>query len=67
MSTTEKEINQPVRKGSFLEENSKSLLFIAGAIILLIGVYFWYQNVYLKNRAEEASKQMFRARGNMYW
>jgi tetratricopeptide (TPR) repeat protein len=61
MSTTEKEINQPVRKGSFLEENSKSLLFIAGAIILLIGVYFWYQNVYLKNRAEEASKQMFRA------
>lgn len=61
MSTTEKEINQPVRKGSFLEENSKSLLFIAGAIVLLIGVYFWYQNVYLKNRAEEASKQMFKA------
>ncbi len=61
MSTTEKEINQPVRRGSFLEENSKSLLFIAGAIVVLIGIYFWYQNVYLKNRAEEASAKMYKA------
>nr|WP_121269421.1 tetratricopeptide repeat protein [Pedobacter schmidteae] len=61
MTTTEKEINQPVRKGSFLEENSKSLLFIAGAIVVLIGIYFWYQNVYLKNRAEEASAKMYKA------
>lgn len=61
MSTTEKEMTQPVRKGSFLEENSKSLLFIAGAIVVLIGIYFWYQNVYLKNRAEEASAKMYRA------
>jgi len=61
MSTTEKEINQPVKKGAFLQENSKSLLFIAGAIILLIGVYIWYQNVYLKNRAEEAAAKMFKA------
>lgn len=61
MSTTEKEINQPVRKGSFLEENSKSLLFIAGAIVVLIGVYFWYQNVYLDNRAKEASAKMYKA------
>nr|WP_068891395.1 tetratricopeptide repeat protein [Pedobacter panaciterrae] len=61
MSTTEKEINQQVRKGSFLQENSKSLLFIAGAIIALIGIYIWYQNVYLKNRAEEASAKMYKA------
>jgi tetratricopeptide (TPR) repeat protein len=61
MSVTEKEINQPVRKGSFLEENSKSLLFIAGAIVVLIAIYFWYQNVYLKNRAEEASAKMYKA------
>ncbi|MES2457502.1 MAG: tetratricopeptide repeat protein [Bacteroidota bacterium] len=61
MSTTEKEINQPVKKGAFLQENSKSLLFIAGAIILLIGVYIWYQNVYLKNRAEEAAAKMYKA------
>ncbi|WP_449435213.1 tetratricopeptide repeat protein [Pedobacter steynii] len=61
MSTTEKEINQQVRKGSFLQENSKSLLFIAGAIIVLIGIYIWYQSVYLKNRAEEASAKMYKA------
>lgn len=61
MSKTETEINQPVRKGSFLQENSKSLLFIAGAIVVLVGVYFWYQNVYLKDRAEEAAAKMYKA------
>ena len=63
MSTEEKEINPQVRKGPFLQENSKSLLFIAGAIVVLIGVYLWYQNVYLKNRAEEASAKMYKAEG----
>ena len=61
MLTTEKETTQPVRKGSFLEENTKSLLFIAGAIVLLIGIYIWYQNIYLKGRAEEASAKMYKA------
>jgi tetratricopeptide (TPR) repeat protein len=61
MSTTEQEINQPVRKGSFIQENTKSLAFIAGAIVILIGIYFWYQNVYLKNRAEQAASQMYKA------
>ena len=61
MSTTDNHASKPVRKGSFLQENSKSLLFIATAVIVLIGVYFWYQNFYLKNRAEEASGKMFRA------
>ena len=61
MSTTEKEVNQNVRKGSFLEENSKSLLFIAGAVVVLIAIFFWYQNVYLKGRAEEASARMYKA------
>jgi tetratricopeptide (TPR) repeat protein len=61
MLTTEKETTQPVRKGSFLQENTKSLLFIAGAIVLLIGIYIWYQNVYLKGRAEEASAKMYKA------
>lgn len=61
MSVIEKEITQPVRKGSFIEENAKSLIFIAGAVVVLIGIYFWYQNVYLKNRAEEAAAQMFKA------
>lgn len=49
------------RKGSFVQENNKSLLFIAGAVVLLIGVYLWYQNVYLKNRAEEAASKMYQA------
>ncbi|HKG07269.1 MAG TPA: tetratricopeptide repeat protein [Pedobacter sp.] len=61
MSITEKEINQPVKKGAFLQENSKSLLFIAGAIVLLIGIYIWYQSVYLKGRAEEAAAKMYKA------
>ncbi|MES2829559.1 MAG: tetratricopeptide repeat protein [Bacteroidota bacterium] len=61
MLETEKEIAQPVRKGSFLQENSKSLLFIAGAIVVLIGIYIWYQNVYLKGRAEEAAAKMYKA------
>lgn len=61
MSITEKEIDQPVRKGSFLQENTKSLLFIAGAIVVLIGIYIWYQSVYLTDRAEEASAKMYKA------
>jgi tetratricopeptide (TPR) repeat protein len=61
MSTTQNEINPPVRKGSFLIENSKSLLFIAGAVIVLIAIYIWYQNVYLKDRAQEASAKMYKA------
>ncbi|MDQ1141440.1 tetratricopeptide repeat protein [Pedobacter agri] len=61
MSTTDNQTIQPTKKGSFLQENNKSLLFIAGAVVLLIGVYFWYQNVYLKGRAEEAASKMFKA------
>ncbi len=61
MSTTEKETSQPVRKGSFVQENTKSLTVIAGAIVVLIGVFLWYQYVYLKNRAEDASNDMYKA------
>ena len=61
MSTTEKEINPIVKKGPFLQENSKSVLFIAGAIVALIAIYIWYQSVYLKGRAEEASAKMYKS------
>ncbi|MET3112320.1 tetratricopeptide (TPR) repeat protein [Pedobacter sp. CG_S7] len=61
MSTTEKEIINPVKKGSFVQENSKSLLFIIGAVVVLIGIYIWYQNVYLSDRAQEASAKMYKA------
>ncbi|WP_113662145.1 tetratricopeptide repeat protein [Pedobacter nanyangensis] len=60
MSATEKETVQPVKKGSFIQENTKSLAFIAGAIIVLIGIFIWYQGVYLKNRTEEAASKMFK-------
>jgi tetratricopeptide (TPR) repeat protein len=61
MSTTENVINHPAKKGSFFLENSKSLLFIVAAVIVLIAIYIWYQNVYLKNRAIEASAKMYKA------
>jgi tetratricopeptide (TPR) repeat protein len=61
MSTTQNEIHHPARKGSFFLENSKSLLFIAGAVIVLVAIYIWYQNVYLKDRAIEASAKMYKA------
>jgi len=61
MSTTDNQTIQPTKKGSFLQENNKSLLFIAGAVVVLIAVYFWYQNIYLKGRAEEAASKMFRS------
>ncbi len=61
MSVKENEVKQPIKRGSFLLENTKSLLFIAGAIIVLIAVYIWYQNVYLKNRATDAAALMFRS------
>ncbi|MCX2475768.1 tetratricopeptide repeat protein [Pedobacter sp. MC2016-05] len=61
MSTTDNQTIQPIKKGSFLQENTKSLLFIAGAVVLLILVYLWYQGVYLKDRAEVAASKMFKA------
>ena len=61
MSTTDTTTTQPIKNGSFLEENGKSLLFIAVAIIALgaIAVYYFYS--YLPGRAEEASSKMYKA------
>ncbi len=61
MSTTRKELNKSFKKRSFIQENTKSLVFITGAIIFLIIIYVWYQTIYLKNRDEEAAAQMFKA------
>ncbi|UKT64103.1 tetratricopeptide repeat protein [Pedobacter mucosus] len=61
MSSTDNQTIQPVKKGSFLQENNKSLLFIAGAVVLLVAVYLWYQGVYLKGRAEEAASKMYKS------
>jgi len=48
-------------KGSFFQENEKSILFIVGGIILLIVLYFGYQKLYLAPRAEKAANQMYKA------
>ncbi|WP_316824501.1 tetratricopeptide repeat protein [Pedobacter miscanthi] len=61
MSTTDNQTIQSTKKGSFLQENNKSLLFIAGAVVLLVLIYLWYQGVYLKGRAEEAASKMYKA------
>ncbi len=47
--------------GSFIEENQKSLIFIAGGIIVLILLYFGYQRFYLAPRAVQAANEMYKA------
>lgn len=61
MSTTDKKETQPVKKSSFVEENSKSLLFIAAAIVALGAIALYYFASYLPGRANEAAAQMFKA------
>jgi len=53
----------PIRKGSgsFIQENQKSLVFILGAIIVLILLYIGYQRFYLAPRAEAAADQLYKA------
>jgi len=47
--------------GSFVQENSKSLLIIGGAILGLVLLYVGYQKFYLAPRAEKAVNEMFKA------
>ena len=61
MSTTDQNVNQPIRKGGFFEENGKSLLFIAVALLALAAIAVYYFYSYLPNRAEEAAGQMYKA------
>ncbi|RZL14965.1 MAG: tetratricopeptide repeat protein [Pedobacter sp.] len=50
---------KPVKRtGNFVRENSKSLLFIAAAVVLLVVIYFVYLKVYLAPREIEAADQM---------
>ncbi len=61
MSTTDKTVKQPVKRNSFFEENGKSLLFIAAAIVALSAIALYYFASYLPGRADEAAAQMFKA------
>lgn len=51
----------PARKGSFILENQKSLVFIIGGIVVLVLLYIGYQRFYLAPRAETAADQLFKA------
>ncbi|WP_166336479.1 tetratricopeptide repeat protein [Sphingobacterium chungjuense] len=51
----------PLNKGSFIQNNSKSLVFIVAGIAALIVLYIGYQFLYLKPRAEKAASLMFKA------
>ncbi len=65
MSTEQKDTRNkpasPGNTGSFVQENTKSLAVIGGAIVALILLYFGYQKFYLAPRAEEAANQMYKA------
>lgn len=54
-------INSTDQKGSFFQDNQKSLLFILGAIVVLILLYIGYQKFYLAPRAETAADAMYQA------
>jgi tetratricopeptide (TPR) repeat protein len=47
--------------GRFVCENQKSLIFIGGAIIVMIAIYFAYQKFYIGPREVVASGQMHKA------
>lgn len=49
------------QSGSFVRENQKSLLFILGAIVALIAIYFIYLKLYLGPREVNAANQMYKA------
>ncbi|MBD1365510.1 tetratricopeptide repeat protein [Mucilaginibacter sp. ZT4R22] len=56
---------ETVKSGSFVQENQKSLLFIAGAIVLMVGIYIAYTKFYLGDREVKAANQIHVAQD--YW
>ncbi|MFD0794810.1 tol-pal system YbgF family protein [Mucilaginibacter litoreus] len=55
---TTAEKNSAVKGGSFIQENQKSLLFIAAAIVVMIIIYIAYLKLYLAPREVTAADQM---------
>lgn len=65
-NTQEKHTSRPAsvkdnKKASFIMENQKSLGFIVGGIVVLILLYFGYQQFYLGPRAEKAATEIYKA------
>ncbi|MBB5396493.1 MULTISPECIES: tol-pal system YbgF family protein [unclassified Mucilaginibacter] len=50
--------NNVVKGGSFVQENQKSLIFIAAAIVVMIVIYVAYLKLYLAPREVTAANQM---------
>ena len=61
MSTKDKTVTQDLKKGSFLEENGKSFLFIGVAILVLAAIAVYYFYSYVPNRSEKAASEMYKA------
>lgn len=53
--------NTTEKKVSFVQDNLKSVIFIGGAIIVLILLYIGYQKLYLAPRAEQAADVIYQA------
>jgi tetratricopeptide (TPR) repeat protein len=49
------------KTGKFVSENQKSLVFIGGAVVLMVLLYLGYQKLYLAPREETADGQMYEA------
>ncbi|WP_295712093.1 tetratricopeptide repeat protein [Mucilaginibacter sp.] len=56
VAATETNLGQ---SSNFVRENQKSLLFIGGAVIALIAIYFLYLKLYLGPREVTATNQMY--------
>ena len=67
MSKTQANSKTPVankgfeQSGKFVRDNQKSLVFIAGAIVLMVLLYLGYQKLYLAPREATANSQMYEA------
>ncbi len=65
MATNQKDtIQEPVKShntSNFIQENTKSLAIIGGAIVALVLLYIGYQKLYLDPRKEKASNEMYKA------
>jgi tetratricopeptide (TPR) repeat protein len=67
MSKTQANSKAPVannelgQTGNFVRDNQKSLIFIGGAIVLMVLLYLGYQKLYLAPREDTAADQMYEA------
>ncbi|WP_374951784.1 tol-pal system YbgF family protein [Mucilaginibacter sp.] len=58
-ANTTEETKPVVRSGSFVQENQKSLLFIAAAIVVMVLGYIAYLKLYLAPREVSAASQFY--------